>query len=250
MLRPMKRGTMRTQLAEHLSEAILHGELKPGERIVEIKLARQLGVGQSTLREALQVLEHRALITKFDNRGTFVTRISPKEVESIYAVRLELEPLAASLASQRMSAGDFEVLERQLNEMQKAQERIDLVDLMKQDFAFHQLIWNLSDNLPLEKCLNLVCAPLFTFYMLRFSANDFSNHTTDFRKDFQEHRELLTALRLDDPNEVKQAFRKVLEVFRIRHKEHVQEAQDREASSIADDLTSGGRQLVQQALSE
>jgi len=132
-----------------------------------------------------------------------------------------------------MIGADFEVLERQLDKMQKAQQRIDLVDLMKQDFAFHQSIWRLSDNLPLERCLNLVCAPLFTFYMLRFSATDFSKHTTEFRKDFQEHQELLAALRQPDSSEVKRSFRQVLEVFRVRHKEHVQEAQDREVSAAA-----------------
>jgi DNA-binding GntR family transcriptional regulator len=248
MLKPMKRGTMRTQLSEYLSEAILHGELKPGERIIEIKLARQLGVGQSTLREALQVLEHRALITKFDNRGTFVTRISTKEVESIYAVRLELEPLAASLASQRMSGADLEALEKQLDKMLKAQLRVDLIDLMKQDFSFHQSIWKLSDNVPLEKCLNLVCAPLFTFYMLRFSANDFSKHTADFRKDYEEHHELLAALKKGGSEEVKKAFRQVLEVFRVRHKSHVQEAQDREVSSP--DLSNGSDSTVSQPLSQ
>jgi DNA-binding FadR family transcriptional regulator len=104
---------------------------------------------------------------------------------------------------------------------------------MKQDFSFHQSIWKLSDNLPLERCLNLVCAPLFTFYMLRFSATDFSKHTTDFRKDFQEHQELLAALKQADADKVKRAFREVLEVFRVRHKEHVQEAQDREVSAVA-----------------
>lgn len=246
----MKRGTMRTQLSEYLSEAILHGELKPGERIIEIKLARQLGVGQSTLREALQVLEHRALITKFENRGTFVTRISTKEVESIYTVRLELEPLAASLASQQMTGADFQALEGQLDRMLKAQQRTDLIDLMKQDFAFHQFIWKLSDNLPLERCLNLVCAPLFTFYMLRFSANDFSKHTTDFRKDYEEHQELVAALRKGGTEEVKKAFREVLQVFRVRHKEHVQEAQDREVSATPSDLSTSSDSVVEQSLSE
>jgi DNA-binding GntR family transcriptional regulator len=250
MLKPMKRGTMRTQLSEYLTEAILHGELKPGERIVEIKLARQLGVGQSTLREALQVLEHRALITKFENRGTFVTRISTKEVESIYAIRLELEPLAAALASQRMNQADFAVLEKQLDRMHKAQQRANLIDLMKQDFSFHQLIWKLSDNLPLEKCLNLVCAPLFTFYMLRFSANDFSKHTTDFRRDFEEHLELVAALKKGGSEEVKNTFRQVLDVFRVRHKEHVQEAQERETADASNDVPASFDSMVQQSLAE
>jgi len=233
MLKPMKRGTMRNQLSEHISNAILHGDLKPGERIIEIKLARQLGVGQSTLREALQELEHRGLITKYGNRGTFVTRISTKEVECIYAVRLELEPLAASLASQRMTAQNYEELERHLDKMHKAQDRVDLTNMMTSDLAFHQAIWRFSDNIPLERALNLVCASLFTFYLIRFSVNDFSNHARDFDQDFEEHREMLTALKKGGPDYVKMKFREILDVFRVRHLDHVQEAQDKETSSTA-----------------
>ena len=62
MVRPFKRGALRNRLTAHLFDAILHGELSAGERIVEGKLAQQLGVAQSTVREALQQLEHQGLL--------------------------------------------------------------------------------------------------------------------------------------------------------------------------------------------
>jgi len=248
MLKPMKRGSMRAQLSEHISRAILHGDLKPGERIIEIKLARQLGVGQSTLREALQELEHRGLITKYENRGTFVTRISTKEVESIYAVRLELEPLAASLASQRMTSPNFQELEKHLEKMHKAQDRVDVTNMMTSDLAFHQSIWKFSDNIPLERALRLVCASLFTFYLVRFSANDFSRHAHDFDQDFEEHREMLEILKKGGPELVKQRFREILDVFRVRHLQHVQEAQDKELEGTSKSLLNDKTSVIQVSL--
>ena len=99
MMLQIAKKNLRRQLADRLFEAILEGELRPGERLAEVRLARQLGVGQSTLREALQELEYRGLLTKNENRGTFVTKLTTQKVNEIYAVRLELEPLAASLAA-------------------------------------------------------------------------------------------------------------------------------------------------------
>jgi DNA-binding GntR family transcriptional regulator len=228
-----KRGSLRKQLTEHLFEAILHGDLHPGERIVEGKLAKELGVGQSTLREALQELEHRGLCTKNENRGTFVTKLTTKDVEGIYAVRLELEPLAAVLAHQRLSAEHAAKLARSLERMGSAREHRDLTEMLKSDLAFHQLIWKLSDNSTLERALNLVCAPLFAFYLIRFSGDgfsrDFSRYSSDFRADAKEHYQLLAALKEGGPEHVRKTFREILTIFRARHIEHVQSIEERVA---------------------
>ena len=105
MIRLPKRSNLATQITEGLFDAILRGELKPGEQIIETKMAKQLGVGQSTFREALQALEHRGLVTK--NRNTFVTELTVQDVEVLFAVRLELEPLAASLACGRLTGAQI-----------------------------------------------------------------------------------------------------------------------------------------------
>lgn len=224
MIKEMKRGNMRSRLTDHLFEAILHGELRPGDRIVEGKLARQLQVGQSTLREALQELEHRGLITKRENRGTFVTKLTTKEVEGIYAVRLELEPLAASLAHQRLTPEQAARLTHFVDKMESARQHRDLIEILRNDLAFHQLIWKLSDNTVLERALNLVCAPLFAFYLLRISSDpvyDFNRDAYDFSRDNQEHYALLESLKKGGPDEVRSAFREMIEGFRLRHLQHV-----------------------------
>ena len=217
MLIPVKRRNLRSHLAEHLFDAIVHGELLPGERIIEGKLARQLGVAQSTLREALQELEHQGLITKFDNRGSFVTKLTIQDIDDGYAVRNQLEPLAAALAYHRMMPEHHHELVGLLERMEAASKRNDYVELSKTDLAFHQLIWKLSGNKVLERTLNLVVMPLWAFELIRL----FSAPTYDFEKALEEHRILLTVLKTGGEAKVKKTFEAIMEIFRSQDVENL-----------------------------
>lgn len=159
MLIPVKRANLRTHITSHLFDAIFRGDSRPGKPIVEGKLGRELGVAQSTLREALQQL-------KSDRRGTYVTQLSAKATEDLYVVRLELEPLAASLACGRMSTDKMRQLEDVVEEMSRYGRKHELLSLVKADLQFHQLIWRFCRNSYLEKALNAVCPPLFACYMI------------------------------------------------------------------------------------
>ena len=75
--------TARQRLSDHLRDSILSGVFRPGERIVETKVAGQFGVAQGTLREALQELVHQGLLTKYERRGSFVTQLTQKDIEGI-----------------------------------------------------------------------------------------------------------------------------------------------------------------------
>src|SRR3989454_5771655 len=224
MLAPVKRSSLRTHLTSQLFDAILRGELRPGERIVEGKLARELGVAQSTLREALQQLEYQGLVTKSDRRGTFVTNLTVKEMEGLYVVRLELEPLAAALACERMIPEHFGQLEHTLEEMREAGGEQAFVRLLKADLSFHQLIWKFSGNPYLEKALNVVCPPLFASYMMRVVSGDLY----DFAKDHEEHAALLAKLRKGGPQAVRNAFRAITEVFRLQDVENLRAFEERQ----------------------
>src|SRR5215472_10452202 len=158
MMLQIAKKNLRRQLADRLFEAILEGELHPGERLAEVRLAKQLGVGQSTLREALQELEYRGLLRKNENRGTFVTKLTTQKVNEIYAVRLELEPLAASLAALHITAECLGELSRFVEKMRSALAGSDLTGMLRNDLVFHQTIWKLSGNESLERTLDLICA--------------------------------------------------------------------------------------------
>ena len=92
MSQPIQRRSLRKQVATHLFDMILNHELLPGDRVVEGRIARQLGIAQNTLREGLLDLEHQGLVIKYDGRGTYVTKYTLRQIEDIYGVRLHLEP--------------------------------------------------------------------------------------------------------------------------------------------------------------
>lgn len=210
MIMPVKEINLRSQLTAHLFDAILRGDLKPGERIVEGSLARRLEVAQTTLREALQELEYRYLLTKSGRLGTFVNDLSVKDVEDIYMVRLALEPVAGSLASACMREDHFRELEDILDRMRRAGKARDLVDLVKLDLKFHQLIWSFSGNHSIERALNAVCQPLFVSYMMRISSAEVYN----IEKDLEKHSVLIEALRSRTAPRVEESFRQVMDAFR------------------------------------
>ncbi len=228
MIRLSNRKSLRNQVTACLVDAILAGELRSGERLIETQLAKQMGVAQATLRESLQELEHRGLVVKYDNRGTFVTSLTLKEVDEIYAVRLELEPMAGALACQRLTQEHAVELARLLDEIEREGQAEDFTELMKSDLAFHQLIWKVSDNAALEKALNLICAPLFVFYLVRLSHFKHASPETlhDFVRDQSQHSDMLTALKTRNPQEVRRVFRQTLEAFRELHIKHVREVDE------------------------
>lgn len=205
----VRNKSLSEQVLQQIFDAILRGELKPGARLKEGILAREIGVAQGTLREALQQLEYQGLVTKSNRRGTYVTKLSREDVENIYRVRLELEPLAASLAQEKMQEQRYAQLETLLSKMEEASAAGDLVGRCKLDLAFHQLIWTFSENPWLEKALNAICPPLFASYMLRSVMGDSYDHA----KDDDEHRALLSSLREGSSEDAMDVFRSMIEVF-------------------------------------
>lgn len=212
MVLPVKRTNLRKRLVRSLFEAIVKGEFKPGDRMLEGPLARQLQVAQSTLREALQDLEHQGLVTKYDNRGTFVTDISLEEIDQLYAVRKQLEPFAAALSRSRMTSTTYAELSQLLEKMHTAGKNHDLMELAIVDLEFHQMIWHLSGNKWLERALRLVGPPLLAFdYVALYGAP-----TYDFEKAYRQHRSLLDALYTGTPEEARKFFEDMLEVFQAQ----------------------------------
>lgn len=222
MVRPIKRGALRNRLTAHLFDAILHGELSAGERIVEGKLARQLGVAQGTVREALQQLEHQGLVTKYDNRGTFVSRLTTEDIEGIYTVRRELEPLAAALARERLTAEHLDDLANLVEQMRIAGDAGDFVKLLKTDIEFHRLIWKVAGNKWIERALEVVCLPLFGCYLIKTS----SGHLYNYAKDLEEHRTLLKVLSEGRSEEVRKVFTQIIDTFRAQEIQNFQAAEE------------------------
>jgi DNA-binding GntR family transcriptional regulator len=145
----------RTVLREQVKEALLHrivsGELKPGERLVETRIAQELGTSQAPVREALRDLELLRLVESEPFRGARVRGFGEDELVEVYPVRAALEELAAKEATKRLD-GDVSELEREVEAMRAAARRNDLGALVRHDIGFHRRIVEAAGNQILEQC--------------------------------------------------------------------------------------------------
>jgi DNA-binding GntR family transcriptional regulator len=142
------RTVLREQVKEVLLERILRGELEPGERLVETRLARELGTSQAPVREALRDLELLRLVESEPFRGSRVRAVDDSQLLPVFPVRAALEELAASEAA-RNADRDVGALEHELESMREAAAAADWRTQIAHDVAFHRAMVELAGNEPL-----------------------------------------------------------------------------------------------------
>ncbi len=196
---------LRGQVADFLKNLILSGDLKPGDRIVERRLAKSLGVGQATVREALQVLEHEGLVFKKANTASFVTQLGEKTVAEIVDIRMELEPKAFVLAQRRMTAATLNELADLISRIDAGIRENDYYGVSRTDLNFHQKVWSIAQNETLEKILARLCIPLFAYLMIMLSTS-----RSDLRDRVKSHQVLMDQLKRADEPALVQAVREHL----------------------------------------
>ena len=146
LLTSLSRRRASEEAHDQLRSKILTGELPAGTRLFEITYARDLGISQSTLREALARLAHDGLVLSVPRRGTYVASLPVDTVHHLYELRERVEPLAMHLAMQRLDQRDIDYLEHQLARLSSrtTAERVDA------DMAFHARLYELSGFPPLQ----------------------------------------------------------------------------------------------------
>ncbi len=137
-----------------LRQAILKGELEPGERLMEIQLADRLGVSRTPIREAIRKLELEGLVLMIPRKGAEVAKISEKSLRDVLEVRRSLEELAIELACQRMTDTDIEELTHAQEAFRSAIETGDAMTIAETDEHYHDLIYNGTGNARLVQILN------------------------------------------------------------------------------------------------
>lgn len=148
-----------------LRQAILRGELKPGERLMEIQLAERLGVSRTPVREAIRKLELEGLVVMVPRKGAEVASISEKSLKDVLEVRKALEELAAELACQRMTEEEIREAEEQLEEFKKEIQGDDLTKIAEMDVQFHELIYLGTKNERLIQMLNNLREQMYRYRM-------------------------------------------------------------------------------------
>ena len=145
---------LRELVCEHIREAIINGTFAPGERLMEIQMADEMGVSRTPVREAIRKLEMEGFVVMIPRRGTYVSNMSIKDINDVYEIRISLDTLAAGLAAERISDEELEELQRLLVKVGNAIEENDMAKVVEADIEFHDVLYKASRNERLRNIIN------------------------------------------------------------------------------------------------
>jgi len=190
-MKPISAITKVDQVRQAILELIFSGTLLPGQRLVEARLAHELGVAQATINLALQILHDQGVVMKILNRSTNVSRYTACEIENLFSVRLILEPTAAAAASRKLTREGREALERHVDGMRRAAGAADLPRFCLADYNFHQELYRMTENpVLIQACQAIAVAPFA--YILCGTP---SALPTDYAALAEDHQDVIDALR-------------------------------------------------------
>jgi len=189
-----------------LRQAILTGELKPGERLMEIHLADQLGVSRTPIREAIRKLELEGLVTMIPRRGAEVAQITEKSMNDVLEVRRAVDALCVELACERITEEELQRLSEACDafaeEARKSEKEKDVKILAQKDVALHDIIVQATGNQRLIQLVNNLSEQMYRY---RF----------EYLKDFSQHEKLVEEHRIIYENIVKKNRETACEAARL-----------------------------------
>lgn len=188
-----------------LRQAILKGELAPGERLMEIQLAERLGVSRTPIREAIRKLELEGLVKMVPRKGAEVAKISEKNLNDVLEVRRALEELAVELACQRLAVEDIAKLKEQNAKMAEQMDNADSTLMAQADEEFHDIIYYGTGNDRLVQMLNNLREQMYR-YRLEY-IKDRSSRANLIR----EHDAIIAAMESRDVVQAKSVMYKHIE---------------------------------------
>lgn len=145
---------LRDVVFQTLREAILRGDLKPGERLMELQLASKLGVSRTPIREAIRMLEQEGLTVTVPRRGAEVAKMTLKGMEDVLEIRQALDELAVQLACVRITDEQLEELKERKTEFEISLKSADVTRIAEADVHFHDVIYDATGNPKLISLLN------------------------------------------------------------------------------------------------
>ena len=157
---------LRDVVFENLRDAIITQVLKPGERLMEIQLADEMGVSRTPVREAIRKLELEGLVVMVPRKGAYVAGVSMKDIHEVYEVRSALEMLAVTLAAERITDEELNALEQQVlreSEEEAKKDGSDLDNIIYIDSSFHDIIYQAARNQRLVQFVNILQEQLQRF---------------------------------------------------------------------------------------
>jgi len=200
---PFLRSSLRERIKDVMLQRIVSGEYAPGARLVETRIAQELGVSQASVREALRDLEHIGCVSYEPYRGCSVRTFSTNELLEAFPVRAALESLAAQLAAETMTDAELDELDSLYEEMLGAARRGDAHEQSRADAAFHGAIAHGTRNATLERQWTYLEPYSRTYITL-------SRPGTDLVSLAEEHLPIRDALRAGDGKRAAKAMHRHL----------------------------------------
>ena len=187
-------------IVKFIKDAIIRNKFKPGERIVELQLAKELGINRSRIREAVKQLVHEGFLEYIPNKGTAVKKISQKDIAQLWDIMGTLEGLSVRIATPVMPEEQITEIERLVLAMEKNQE--DKFLLSRYNFEFHNYLTEISGNEHLIEYMQNIREKTNRTRLQTFYSEE------QVRASHREHRAVLNAIRARKANRAENLIRK------------------------------------------
>ncbi len=183
---------LRDVVFQTLRAAILKGELKPGERLMELQLAAKLGVSRTPIREAIRMLEQEGLAVTIPRKGAEVAKMTEKDMEDVLQIRRSLEDLAVRLSCDKISTMELQELRVAMEDFEEKTKTDQVVEIAKADVKFHEILYKASDNPKLLVLLNNLREQMYRYRV------EYLKDQTMHPRLIEEHRKMYEALKAKD----------------------------------------------------
>lgn len=181
-----ERKVFKDLIRDAIYEAIISGELKRGDRIIEMEWAEKFGSSQAPVREAIRDLEGRGVVESAPFKGAVVRNVSREELDGIHSVRAGLETVALTRVIKEASDKDIKKIKSILDDMIKAAKAGKFEVFMDKDIEFHETIVDLANITDLKKMWDMCNIRLWTAYSTQYSKKDLielaKNHEAIYKK--------------------------------------------------------------------
>ncbi len=194
VLNPDSCKSLREIVFETIRSAIVHGELKPGERLMEVQLAEELGVSRTPVRESIRKLELEGLVKMVPRKGAYVTPMSVTDLVEMMEIRGALEGLVARLAAKYASPEEIDALRESNDCFENAIGNGDYDGIIDYDIAFHEILYKACGNNRLRSMIHSLREQ-----MLRMRV-EYVHHVTDMHPLRGQHRAIIDGVANGDPD--------------------------------------------------
>ena len=175
--------SVRERLYEALRDEIMYGHLSPGERVTEKELSEKFQASRGTIRECLRQLETEGLLTFENHKGYRVSKLSTREVDEIYSLRMLLESYATRLTAEKMTPTHISYLEKAQNGCIKAAEKLDFSGWLKYNTDFHHFFYEHCGNENLRILLDILKRRIYRYqYIIISIPGHFDEYLTSHKK--------------------------------------------------------------------